>query len=114
MDRKRVRRRDHGPQAVAGPPCHGSRRQWRWGAAAYWRAREPASPRIHSFVLPPEHSVFRTLGEDAGPATLSPDGRRLAFTAARDGKVQLWVRPLDSPVAQPLAARRGGLPFLVA
>src|SRR5206468_1835788 len=35
---------------------------------------------------------------------LSPDGRTLAYSAsAADGKQQLWVRPLDSLQAQPLA-----------
>lgn len=81
-------------------------------AAAYWRASAPVRPRIHSFVLPPEHSAFRSLGDDAGPATLSPDGKRLAFTAATEGKVQLWVRPLDSPDAQPLGGTEGAdFPF---
>ncbi|MBI3473946.1 MAG: serine/threonine-protein kinase [Candidatus Solibacter usitatus] len=108
--------------AASASPVAGARLRWLpWAvaaaavalaAAAYWRASGPASPRIHSFVLPPEHSAFRTLGDDAGPATLSPDGRRLAFTAATDGKVQLWVRPLDSPAAQPLAGTEGAeFPF---
>jgi serine/threonine protein kinase len=35
---------------------------------------------------------------------LSPDGRTLAYSAsAADGKQQLWIRPLDSLQAQPLA-----------
>lgn len=48
-------------------------------------------------VLPPEKSTV-------GTVTVSPDGRRLAFIA-RDaaGKSLLWVRPLDSLAAQPLA-----------
>jgi hypothetical protein len=40
----------------------------------------------------------------AGALVLSPDGRSLAFVAqAADGRPQLWVRPLDSLVAQPVA-----------
>ena len=40
---------------------------------------------------------------------MSPDGRRLAFTATdQSGKVQLWVRSLDSLSAQPLTAAEGG------
>ena len=43
-----------------------------------------------------------------GPPVLSPDGRRLAFTArGADGKVRLYVRPLDSSEAVPLAGTEG-------
>jgi Tol biopolymer transport system component len=48
-------------------------------------------------VLPPEKSTLYTV-------TVSPDGRRLAFIATdATGKRLLWVRPLDSLAAQPLA-----------
>jgi eukaryotic-like serine/threonine-protein kinase len=55
------------------------------------------TPVTRVSVLPPEKSTVYTL-------TVSPDGRRLAFIA-RDaaGKTLLWVRPLDSLAAQPLA-----------
>jgi Tol biopolymer transport system component/predicted Ser/Thr protein kinase len=57
----------------------------------------PPEPRLMKFfVQPPEKSRFDTL-------VISPDGRRLAFTAIESGKIQLWVRPLDSLTAQPLA-----------
>jgi Tol biopolymer transport system component len=71
-------------------------------AGSYWRREAPATPRIHSFVLPPERSAFQCLGDEAGPAVLSPDGKRLAFVAPKDGKNQLWVRPLDSTAVQPI------------
>jgi hypothetical protein len=45
---------------------------------------------------PPEGTRFESIA-------VSPDGRRLAFTASEAGKVRLWVRPLDSLAAQPLA-----------
>src|SRR5207244_6531092 len=38
---------------------------------------------------------------------ISPDGRRLVFLGLNEGKSQLWVRPLDSLVAQPLAGTVG-------
>ena len=34
---------------------------------------------------------------------ISPDGRRLVFSASNEGKSQLWVRALDSLAAKPLA-----------
>ena len=37
---------------------------------------------------------------------ISPDGRRLVFSAS-EGKSQLWVRPLDSLAPQPLAGTDG-------
>src|SRR5437867_301435 len=43
---------------------------------------------------------------------ISPDGRRLVFSASNEGKSQLWVRPLDSVAARPLAGTDGAyLPF---
>jgi eukaryotic-like serine/threonine-protein kinase len=38
-----------------------------------------------------------------GLPTLSPDGRRLAFVAAREGVPVVWVRSLDAVEAQPLS-----------
>src|SRR5262249_49784448 len=38
---------------------------------------------------------------------ISPDGRRLVFSASNEGKSQLWVRPLDSLAARPLAGTDG-------
>ena len=39
-------------------------------------------------ILPPENACVESF-------TVSPDGRKLAFTAELDGKVMLWVRALD-------------------
>jgi serine/threonine protein kinase len=39
---------------------------------------------------------------------LSPDGSRLVFVASGDGPSRLWLRPLDSVSAQPLAGTEGG------
>ena len=48
-----------------------------------------------------------------GPITISPDGQRLAFVATGpDGRQLVWVRPLNSLDAEPLAGTEGGaLPF---
>src|SRR5262245_48784553 len=56
-------------------------------------------------ILPPEKSSF-------GQIAVSPDGRHLAFTAATGGKLQLWVRPLDSTEARELNGTQGAIfPF---
>jgi len=47
-------------------------------------------------ILPPEDSAFEFFA-------VSPDGRKLAFTAPLNGIVMLWVRALDSLDARPLA-----------
>ncbi|HXG69550.1 MAG TPA: serine/threonine-protein kinase [Gemmatimonadaceae bacterium] len=52
-------------------------------------------------ILPPEGSAIDSMA-------LSPDGRYLAFTAPdNSGKRRLWVRPLGSLDAQPLAGTEG-------
>ena len=48
-------------------------------------------------ILPPENASFESFA-------ISPDGRKLAFTAASKGRVMLWVRALDTLEARPLPA----------
>jgi dipeptidyl aminopeptidase/acylaminoacyl peptidase/predicted Ser/Thr protein kinase len=70
--------------------------------ALYW----PRTPSLETHTVrftvdPPEKGRFN-------PApmflSISPDGSKLAFVAAgASGKPQLWLRPLDSPAAQPLS-----------
>jgi serine/threonine protein kinase/Tol biopolymer transport system component len=76
--------------------------------------RTPSEERLlRSFILPPEKTTFVTAGLQSGPVAVSPDGQRLAFTAEdSSGKHLLWVRPLDSLSAQPLAGTEGAsFPF---
>ena len=47
-------------------------------------------------ILPPDNASFESFA-------ISPDGRKLAFTAALNGEVMLWARALDSLQAKPLA-----------
>ncbi len=62
------------------------------------RAPAPAHP-LRVSILPPDKQIFDPLS-----IALSPDGSKLAFVASSAGGVpQLWVRPLDSTAAQPLA-----------
>jgi hypothetical protein len=83
------------------------------GGAAYVARPAREDRVIRSFVLPPDQSNFRCLGDDGGPAALAPDGKHLTFAApTADGKVLLWVRPLESLTSQPLAGSEGAaFPF---
>ncbi|MEQ1908965.1 MAG: protein kinase, partial [Vicinamibacterales bacterium] len=71
-----------------------------------------ADTLFRSSILPPEHVTFST-ASPAGGLALSPDGRRLVFTAQEaDGPVMLWVRSLDGMTAQLLTGTEGAFyPF---
>lgn len=63
--------------------------------------RSPTNPgesanTLRLSILPPEGASFESFA-------VSPDGRKLAFTATRNGQLMLWVRALDSLTAEPLA-----------
>jgi eukaryotic-like serine/threonine-protein kinase len=67
---------------------------------------------VRAFITAPEKTTFR-FHFAGGPPALSPDGRKLVFSAATsDGKRLLWVRPLESLAAQPLPGTEdAGSPF---
>ncbi len=58
---------------------------------------------VHSYILPPEKTTF---GNQTS-MVVSPDGRRIAFVEANGGAPMLWVQPLNSATAQPLAGTEG-------
>jgi Tol biopolymer transport system component len=98
------------------------RRNWLpWGVGALAIAGLAALSLVHLRETPPEARLMTTsitAPENAGftpgnPPALSPDGRRIVFSArGAEGKNQLWVRTLDSPAAQPLAGTEGAIdPF---
>ena len=71
----------------------------------------PALPAIRLSVAPPQNLTFGTVAGGTIPA-VSPDGRRVAFVAARGGVNLLWVRSLDALEAQPLPGTDGAaFPF---
>jgi Tol biopolymer transport system component len=108
--------------AAAGPaaPASSTRlehrlRAWRWlalgalatavvvGAAAWWpvgKAREEPR-RVTLSLAPPPGARFRWFA-------ISPDGERLAYVATdSQQRDRLYVRPLESLVAEPLAGTEG-------
>lgn len=75
----------------------------------FWRARPAPAPSqsvLRTNILLPEKVALNY-------AALSPDGTRLVFGGIdATGKVQLWVRSLDSYTSTALAGTEGGiLPF---
>ncbi|HEV8202011.1 MAG TPA: protein kinase, partial [Candidatus Polarisedimenticolia bacterium] len=80
----------------------------------YYRTVSKAPQVIRAFVPPPEKGSFRFVGGgNLGPATLSPDGRMLAFSAqGADGVQALYVRALEASAPRMLAGTTGaGMPF---
>src|SRR5262249_58162477 len=59
--------------------------------------------------LPPEIRVEVNAPSTGDPESfaISPDGRRLVFSASNEGKSQLWLRSLDSVTALPLVGTDG-------
>jgi Tol biopolymer transport system component len=78
--------------------------------APRWTPRAPEQALMRFSVMASEGG---TVVPDATSAAISPDGRRLVLTLAdRAGVPRLWIRPLDTLMAQPLPETEGALfPF---
>src|SRR5262249_33951326 len=72
--------------------------------------RAPDEARAMRFTIPLPEKVTSGGLAPSWPVSVSPDGRYLAFVAASEGKMWLWVRPLDSLAAKPLAGTEGAFP----
>jgi Tol biopolymer transport system component len=65
--------------------------------------RVPADTPAIRFSVSPPPNVTLSLGNGQVASVISPDGRRIAFVAARAGELnRLWIRSIDSLDAQPL------------
>ena len=53
-------------------------------------------------ISPPEKLQFNLSGDNSGPATLSPDGRYMVYSANGAEGTQLYLRPMDALTARPL------------
>jgi len=78
----------------------------------HFRETPPEAPVLRATILPPENTTFDFV-TSLGLVAVSPDGRRLAFSAGpAGGRNQLYIRPLDALTAQPLAGTEGArFPF---
>jgi Tol biopolymer transport system component/predicted Ser/Thr protein kinase len=74
-------------------------------AAVGWYQRQPAAAapvRFHVFA--PPSATFAAGTRPGASAAIAPDGRTIAFTATTEtGPRLLWLRPIDSLEARPLA-----------
>ncbi|HET6372922.1 MAG TPA: protein kinase, partial [Candidatus Polarisedimenticolia bacterium] len=68
---------------------------------------------VRASVAPPDKTSFSVTNDFASSLSLSPDGKMMTFTVAdAGGKRSLWLRPLDSANARPIAGAEAGLyPF---
>jgi len=104
------------PPALPARPVRAARERLAWivatgaavaliavSAAAYLR-RPTTAPETRLQIVGPF--------SDPRPPVISPDGRLLVFPAQAGGKTQLWLRPLGSLEARPLAGTDNAeLPF---
>ena len=81
-------------------------------AAVHFREVPPEPAALRLTLLPPADTTL-DFTNGLGLPALSPDGRRIVFGArTADGKVPLWVRSLDTLIAQPLTGTDGAtFPF---
>ena len=71
----------------------------------HFRETPPAAEVVRFQMALPDNVNFTQFGVSA----ISPDGRKVAFTAYGDDSTpRVWIRSLDSPTAQPLVEARIG------
>jgi len=83
------------------------------------RAREVTSTvgPARFTIVPPENTSFGgpSVGRGTGSATevaVSPDGRNVVFVAGAQSAYQIWLRPVATLAAKPIAGTEGGtFPF---
>jgi Tol biopolymer transport system component len=116
------------PEAIAAAPASGGRSLMPWvlvgvfaiAAAAAWFLKPgesalpvEAPPLIRAELSAPPDAPFELSSLHPGPATLSPNGKHVTFSArGEDGRDLLWIRTLTDEAARPLSGTDGaGYPF---
>ena len=72
-----------------------------------WAKSSNAPVSLHSEIPPPDKFLLDATGDAGGMPVLSPQGDKLAFVAHSSESKLLWVRSLNSDVAQPLEGTSG-------
>jgi Tol biopolymer transport system component len=106
-------------EAAPAPQAAASRIAWMSAAACALALMAAGIPAVRHLretpsLLAPESRLEITTPATPDPLSLafSPDGRQMVFVAAGEGAARLWLRPLDSTTAQPLAGTEGAsFPF---
>jgi serine/threonine protein kinase len=79
--------------------------------AVMTRSEIPRSESTQFIVSPPAGTTI-PVAQSRTRIAISPDGRRVAMAAFRDGRQQIWIRSLDSVAAEPLPGTEDGIsPF---
>jgi len=67
---------------------------------------------VRSVIVPPPNVTLLTLGDQGGAPAISRDGSNLVFAGVTEGKLMLFLRPMDSTAARPLSGTEDGrFPF---
>ena len=81
------------------------------GAVALWSYLHQGTPGagpVLAFVPPPRDTRFLAFGFGSGPAVISPDETKLAFTAIdQTGAIKLWTRSLNANDATAIPGTEG-------
>ena len=74
----------------------------------YLHPRPAGAGPVLAFIPPPPDTRFLAFGFGSGPAVVSPDETRLAFTAIdHDGSIKLWTRSLKASDATAIPGTDG-------
>ncbi len=74
----------------------------------YLRPRPASAGPVLAFIPPPSNTHFLAFNFGSGPAVVSPDETRLAFTAIdQDGSIKLWTRSLKASDASAIPGTDG-------
>ena len=84
-----------------------------WLTVLLLREKPADVPQVSSTILPPDQVAFNFSDDyQFGPPAISPDGRRLVFSAkGADGRIRLWVRALEGPTTELKGTDGGTYPF---
>jgi Tol biopolymer transport system component len=73
----------------------------------HFREKPAEAPLLRASIVPADNAKF---DPRYGPVAISPDGSRIAFISDSGGAHRIWVRPLESTSAFPLAGTEEALP----